>query len=88
MQLCIVCDSPTKSQNRYCSKVCEENMADIVSMTIPKGWVTKTLKRASSNKNEAVMLDAFATRHNYKIKLLKRRLFLYFNYTVGEIDKK
>ena len=77
-----MCQTDFSGSGKFCSTKCEIEMIDIVSITVPPGWVKKTLGRLKIRSSQEKELFKFSTRHNYALRVLKKHLRIFYDFTL------
>ncbi len=82
---CNMCESKTHNGALFCSKECEERHYDYISLSIPKEWIKRTLRRLNCG-DRILEIKSFSKRHNLNIELVLLKIER--NYTLKKCKDK
>jgi len=75
---CKLCGNKVVGNAMFCSEECNEGHYDYILVDVSKRWVANTLSKIECpDRYDAIV--AYANRHSFDIKLLKKKLKEKFN---------
>ncbi len=80
---CEMCHNRTINGTMYCCKKCEEDHYAYIEISIPSGWIFKTLG-AMKCKDRLSAIKDFALRHKVDLKYTVRKIRDRYNIEICE----
>ena len=73
MSHCPFCKKKIAMSKAFCSRNCKENYFQLIAIQIPKLFLQRIFTRLSPEDREKE-IEAFATRHKWRLDLLKTKI--------------